>query len=89
MMGQQEELFNALARRADGHDQDAVINASGSLLLNTLRQQHFKLGDAVEHLDDLVERMKQQLRDRHYSADGQRPVQHIIVPSPRELGLVQ
>lgn len=81
----QEKLFREFGFASDGCDRQAVIGAAGNLILNTLRQSNKTLGDACEELDDLVARMKKVLAEHHYSGDGSRQNQNIIMPPPDKL----
>lgn len=62
-----------------------MLNASGVLILNSLRQSHKRVEEAERELDDLVERMKAVLRERHYTDNGDRRVNNIVVDVPEEL----
>lgn len=75
-----EDLTRKFAKAADGHARDAVINAGGNMIINALRQSHGTLSGAELELDDLVERMRAALRERHYDPSGRRRVTNIVIP---------
>lgn len=80
VMDERTELTRAFARLANGHKRDAVINASGNMVLNAIRQNHATFEEAEKELDYLVERMRAALKENHYTDTGSRRVTNIVVP---------
>lgn len=80
MMDERSELTRKFARLANGHTRDAVINAGGNMIINALRQSHRDLVSAERELDDLMERMRAALRERHYTEGGERRITSIAIP---------
>lgn len=78
-------LVNEFARTAHGYPRHEVINAGGNMVINALRQSHSRIEGAEAELDDLVERMKVALRERHYDEHGRKKVHAITLPSLEEL----
>jgi len=85
MLDDRDELTRAFARTANGHQREHVINAGGVMILNALRQSHNQVEDAERELDDIVERMRAVLRERHYTESGGRRVTVITAPSLGQL----
>lgn len=85
MIDERSELTRTFAKAAHGHTRDAVINAGGNMVINSIRQSHSTLAEAEREFDDLVERMRAALRENHYDSNGDRRVTNIIIPSLREL----
>lgn len=85
MLDERDELTRKFAETANGHQRDHVVNAGGVMILNALRQSHMRVEDAVRELDDIVERMRAVLRERHYDDSGYRRVNRIVVDPPKEL----
>ena len=85
MRDPRDQLTHDMAQLASGHQRHAVLNSSGVLILNALRQSHTRVEDAERELDDLVAQMKAALRERHYDSSGNRKVHRIIVDPPKEL----
>jgi hypothetical protein len=73
-------LAKSMAQLANGHDLRTVVEATGIMLINSLRQSNPKLVDAERELDDLVEQMKAAMRENHYTENGEVKVHRIIVP---------
>jgi len=80
MLDPRDELTRQFAKLANGHQIGEVANAGGVMILNALRQSHGRVEDAERELDDLVERMRAVLRERHYTESGDRRVTIIEVP---------
>lgn len=79
-MDDRAELTRKFAATANGYQRDTVINAGGNMVINALRQSHTSLAGAEAELDDLVERMRAALRERHYDSSGHRRVTNIVIP---------
>lgn len=84
-MDDRSELARKFAKQANGHQRHAVVDAGAIMIINALRQSHSTLAGAEAELDDVVERMRAALRERHYDSNGQRRVTKIIVPPLRDL----
>lgn len=85
MLDPRDELTRLFAQTADRSPRSHVLNASGVMILNALRQSHRRVEDAERELDDLVEQMKVVLRERHYTENGDRRINNIVVDVPEEL----
>ena len=85
MTDERSELTRKFPATANNYPRDAVINAGGNMVINALRQSHPSLSGAILELDDLVERMKAALRERHYEENGERRVHNIVLPPPQVL----
>ena len=79
-MDERAELTRAFAKLANGHKRDAVINASGNLVINAIRQNHTTFEEAEKEFDYLVERMRAALKENHYNESGNRRVTVLTVP---------
>lgn len=85
MLDDRDDLTRKFAQIASGHKIGHVANAGGVMILNALRQSHSRFEDAEREFDELVEQMREVLRTRHYTENGDRRVTSIVVPSLQEL----
>jgi hypothetical protein len=65
------ELFRQLSQAANGMPYDAVINATSSLFINTIRQSASDWARAERAFDEAFGRAKQILKN-HYDANGRK-----------------
>lgn len=74
------QIMAAVGQVASGFQRDEVINASGQIILNALRQEHARHIDAEEQLEALFENMRASLLRDHYDDRGERKDRRIILP---------
>ena len=84
----EKELFQALAKVANGFSNDDVIGASANILLNVLRQSCSNRKEAEKAYDELFGKLKSLLLS-HYDGAGNRrsvfPFDQVIQPGLIEL----
>lgn len=78
------ELFDNIAKLANGFGYDDILNAAGSLIVSTLRQQHDNRRSAEQHFDEIAARAKTKLMECYNSTGRKKGIfpyhQNIVVP---------
>lgn len=79
------QIMAAVGQVANGFQREEVINASGNIILNCLRQEHPRYIDAREQLEALIDELRTALRRDHYDERGDRKERRLILPTLAEL----
>jgi hypothetical protein len=74
------QIMAAVGQLANGFQRHEVIDASGQIILNALRQEHARHIDAEAQLEALFDNMRASLRRDHYDDRGDRKDRRIIIP---------
>lgn len=78
------ELFDRASKLVDGAGYDDILNVGGSLIVNTLRQQHDNRRSAEQHFDEILARAKTKLMECYDSTGRKKGIfpyhQNIVVP---------